>query len=122
MERDLSNIKFDFEKFTSSLEDVKQGLNERLRQWSDYETQLEKLTAWLTDSENVLKNYTYKASLEEKQEQLEKFKVNAVFLGVGQTENIDFNPLISRRVIEYNFRINNESLSQKGRIFKTLLL
>ena len=79
MERDLSNIKFDFEKFTSSLEDVKQGLNERLRQWSDYETQLEKLTAWLTDSENVLKNYTYKASLEEKQEQLEKFKVNAVF-------------------------------------------
>ena len=75
MERDMSNIKFDFEKFTSSLEDVKQGLNERLRQWSDYETQLEKLTAWLTDSENVLKNYTFKASMEEKQEQLEKFKV-----------------------------------------------
>ena len=43
MERDLSNIKFDFEKFTSSLEDVKQGLNERLRQWADYEAQLEKL-------------------------------------------------------------------------------
>ena len=77
MERDLSNIKFDFEKFTSSLEDVKQGLNERLRQWSDYEAQLEKLTAWLSDSENILKNYTYKASLEEKQEQLEKFKVTA---------------------------------------------
>ena len=75
MERDISNIKFDFEKFTSSLEDVKQGINDRLRQWSEYETQQEKLTTWLSETENLLKNYSFKASLEEKQEQLEKFKV-----------------------------------------------
>ena len=78
MERDISNIKFDFEKFSSSLEDVKQGINERLRQWTEYESQYEKLTSWLTETENLLKNYTYKASLEEKQEQLEKFKVSKI--------------------------------------------
>ena len=75
MERDLSNIKFDLKKFISSIQDVKQGINERLRQWADYESQLEKLTNWLTESETALKNYAHKSSMEEKQEQVESFKV-----------------------------------------------
>ena len=75
MDQDLSNVKYDLEKFTSSIEDVKQGINDRLRQWLEYETQLEKLTSWLSDTEALLKNYSFKASLEEKHEQLEKFKV-----------------------------------------------
>lgn len=32
MERDLSDIKFDSDKFISAIQDVKQGVNERLRQ------------------------------------------------------------------------------------------
>ena len=75
MEQDLSNVKYDLEKFTSSLEDVKQGINDRLRQWTEYETQLEKLISWLSETEGLLKNYSFKASLEEKHEQLEKYKV-----------------------------------------------
>ena len=75
MDQDLSNVKYDLEKFTSSIEDVKQGINDRLRQWTEYETQLEKLTSWLSETEGLLKNYSFKASLEEKHEQLEKFKV-----------------------------------------------
>lgn len=71
MERDLSNIKFDFDKFISAIQDVKQGVNVRLRQWADYEAQLEKLTNWLGDSETALENYSHKSSLEEKQEQVE---------------------------------------------------
>ena len=40
MERNLSNIKFDFDKFISTAQDVEQGVNERLRQWAEYEAQL----------------------------------------------------------------------------------
>jgi hypothetical protein len=36
------------------------------------------LTNWLTDSETTLKNYAPKSSLEEKIEQLEKFKVRTL--------------------------------------------
>ena len=59
MERDISNIKFDFSKFASSLEEVKQGLNERLRQWSEFESQLDKLSSWSSETEKQLKNYDF---------------------------------------------------------------
>ena len=98
--------RFDFDKFISAIQDVKQGVNERLRQWAEYEAQLEKLINWLGDSEvnsviagsqyivmlntpktrtNVnfqaaLKNYCHKSSMEEKQEQVERFKVRVFFV------------------------------------------
>ena len=68
-------LRFDFDKFISAIQDVKQGVNERLRQWAEYEAQLEKLVNWLGDSEAALKNYCHKSSMEEKQEQVERFKV-----------------------------------------------
>ena len=83
---------------------MKQGVNERLRQWAEYEAQLEKLINWLGDSEVIsvswfsvycdvehpqkhpnvnfqaaLKNYCHKSSMEEKQEQVERFKVRVFF-------------------------------------------
>ena len=45
--------RFDFDKFISAIQDVKQGVNERLRQWAEYEAQLEKLINWLGDSEVI---------------------------------------------------------------------
>ena len=72
-----SDIKFDSDKFISAIQDVKQGVNERLRQWSEYETQLEKLINWLNDSESALKNYYHKSSIEEKQQQVECFKISS---------------------------------------------
>ena len=71
-------FRFDFEKFMSSVQDVKHGLEERLRQWAEYESQFEKLINWLSESEIALKNYNNKSSMEEKQEQLEKFKVSVI--------------------------------------------
>ena len=78
---------------------MKQGVNERLRQWAEYEAQLEKLINWLGDSEVIsvswlntpktrtnlnfqaaLKNYCHKSSMEEKQEQVERFKVRVFFV------------------------------------------
>ena len=36
----LHVFRLDFDKFTSAMEDVKQGITERLRQWAEYETQV----------------------------------------------------------------------------------
>ena len=40
-----------------------QGIQERLRQWSEYESQHDKLVTWLAQTESHLKNYHHKSSL-----------------------------------------------------------
>lgn len=67
--------RFDFEKFVAALSDVIHGLEERLQQWSEYEGSFDRLLVWLSESETALKNYAPRSTLEEKQEQLEKYKV-----------------------------------------------
>lgn len=55
-------------------------IEERIQQWSEYENSLERLLVWLTDAETSLKNYCLKNTLEEKQEQLEKYQVSSKLL------------------------------------------
>ncbi|KAJ8984006.1 hypothetical protein NQ317_006860, partial [Molorchus minor] len=74
MQRDIAKLKFDQEKFVASLMDTISALENRLKQWNDYETTLDKLLSWLAEAEMSLKNYTLKDTLEEKQEQLEKYQ------------------------------------------------
>ena len=74
MTRDLSNLHADFEKFSAALTDVKSSLENRLQQWGDYEVNLDQLISWLAESENALKNYNPKSTLEEKEDQLNKFQ------------------------------------------------
>uniref|UniRef100_A0A1B0C1F9 KASH domain-containing protein n=1 Tax=Glossina palpalis gambiensis TaxID=67801 RepID=A0A1B0C1F9_9MUSC len=74
MARDLSNLYADYEKFSAALSDVKSGLENRLQQWSDYEVNLDQLIAWLGETENALKNYNLKGTLEEKEDQLNRFQ------------------------------------------------
>ncbi|XP_037820489.1 nesprin-1-like, partial [Lucilia sericata] len=74
MTRDLSNLHADFEKFSAALSDVKSGLENRLQQWGDYEVNLDQLISWLAESENALKNYNPKSTMEEKEDQLNKFQ------------------------------------------------
>ncbi len=50
-------------------------MNARLAQWIEYENQFDKIINWLTDGEASLKTYGLKGSLEEKQEQLNRFEV-----------------------------------------------
>lgn len=76
MQRDANNLKFDLGKFASALNDLKCGLEEKIKQWSDYEELFEKLLSWLSDAELTLKNYELKSTAEEKQEQLEKYQVS----------------------------------------------
>lgn len=55
--------------------DIIRCIEERIQQWSEYENSLERLLAWLADAESSLKNYSLKNTLDEKQEQLEKYQV-----------------------------------------------
>ncbi|CAG2067415.1 unnamed protein product, partial [Timema podura] len=65
---------FEYEKFVGALNDVQHGLEERLQQWSEYEGSFDRLLSWLSDSETSLKNYAPRSTLEEKQEQHEKYQ------------------------------------------------
>lgn len=50
-------------------------IEEKIQQWSEYESALERLLVWLSEAEAILKNYTLKNSMQEKTEQLEKYQV-----------------------------------------------
>lgn len=76
MRKDVANLKFDQEKFVATLSDIKSALENRLKQWNDYETILDRLLTWLAEAEMNLRNYELKSTLEEKEEQLEKYQVS----------------------------------------------
>ncbi|KAL0110413.1 hypothetical protein PUN28_013801 [Cardiocondyla obscurior] len=86
MERDLANLRFENKKFATAVSDVIRCIEERIQQWSEYENSLERLLAWLTDAETSLKNYSLKNTLEEKQEQLEKYQSLIVNLRQNEAE------------------------------------
>lgn len=77
MQRDVTNLQFDLDKFVAALNDVKYNLGERIKQWNDYDTAMDRLLSWLADAELKLKNYSLKSTVEEKQEQLEKYQVGS---------------------------------------------
>ncbi|XP_071454288.1 muscle-specific protein 300 kDa-like [Hetaerina americana] len=74
MERDLANLRFEFDKFSTSVGDVRHNLEDRLQQWAEYDISFERLLAWLAETEATLKNYAPKSTLEEKEDQLEKYQ------------------------------------------------
>ncbi|KZC10894.1 Nesprin-1 [Dufourea novaeangliae] len=74
MERDLATLRFEHKKFATAVTDIIRCIEERIQQWSEYENSLERLLAWLADAESSLKNYSLKNTLDEKQEQLEKYQ------------------------------------------------
>lgn len=76
MQRDVDNLKFDREKFVTTLADIKSALENKLKQWDDYEVTMDKLLSWLADAEVALKSYALKSTLEEKQDQFDKYQVS----------------------------------------------
>ncbi|XP_076667923.1 muscle-specific protein 300 kDa isoform X16 [Andrena cerasifolii] len=86
MERDLTTLRFEHKKFATAVNDIVRCIEERIQQWSEYENSLERLLAWLADAESSLKNYSLKNTLEEKQEQLEKYQMLIVNLRQNEAE------------------------------------
>ncbi|XP_032455805.1 nesprin-1 isoform X11 [Nasonia vitripennis] len=74
MDRDLNNLRFESKKFATAVGDAVRCIEERIQQWSEYENSLERLLVWLSDAETSLKNYSLKNTIEDKQEQLEKYQ------------------------------------------------
>lgn len=68
-------VRYEFEKYVASLEDVRHTLDDRLKQWSEYEGSFDRLLTWLSETETSLKDYVPRSTLEHKQEQLEKYQV-----------------------------------------------
>lgn len=50
-------------------------LDDRLQQWSEYEGTFDRLLTWLCETETSLKDYVPRSSLEQKEEQMEKYQV-----------------------------------------------
>ncbi|CAG0920654.1 unnamed protein product [Notodromas monacha] len=90
VEREFSNIKFELEKLEGDLVDVRQELDERLRQWEEYEHSFERLLSWLNESEGSLKEFAPKSTLEEKELQLSKYQnlMNRQPQGLAKLEKV----------------------------------
>ena len=67
--------RFEHKKLATAVEEKIRCIEEKIQQWNEYESSLERLLAWLSDAENMLKNYSLKNTIEEKQDQLEKYQV-----------------------------------------------
>ncbi|XP_043492348.1 nesprin-1 [Polistes fuscatus] len=74
MRKDVANLRFESKNFANAVNDVIRCIEERMQQWNEYENLLEQLIVWLADAETTLKNYSMKNTIEEKQEQLEKYQ------------------------------------------------
>ncbi|KAK2588097.1 hypothetical protein KPH14_004158 [Odynerus spinipes] len=92
MERDVANLRFESKKFANAIGDVIRCIEERIQQWSEYENLLEQLIIWLADAETSLKNYSLKNTIEEKQEQLEKYQE---LQKVAESRNTDVTELVA---------------------------
>ncbi|XP_012271233.1 nesprin-1 isoform X8 [Orussus abietinus] len=86
MERDLADLKFENKKFATAVNDVVRSIEDRIQQWTEYESSLERLLAWLADAETSLKNYSLKNTIEEKREQLERYQSLIVNLRQNEAE------------------------------------
>nr|XP_050869210.1 muscle-specific protein 300 kDa [Vespula vulgaris] len=92
MKRDVANLRFESKNFANAVSDVIRCIEERIQQWSEYENLLEQLIIWLADAETSLKNYSLKNTIEEKQEQLEKYQE---LQKVAESRNTDVTELVA---------------------------
>jgi hypothetical protein len=71
----ISFHRYEFEKYVTGLEDVRHTLDDRLQQWNEYEGTFDRLLTWLSETETSLKDYIPRSTLEQKEDQLEKYQV-----------------------------------------------
>ncbi|KAA0201773.1 hypothetical protein HAZT_HAZT011047 [Hyalella azteca] len=62
-------------QYASSLGDAAHGLEERVRLWRDYEATYERILRWMGEAEASLRDFCSRNSLQQKQEQLDKYQL-----------------------------------------------
>lgn len=84
LEKDATKMFSEYEKFKAALQNVKSNITDRLALWKNYQNSCDHLQQILEDAETNLKNFNLKSSLEEKQEELDKYQI--VFATLKQNE------------------------------------
>ena len=85
LQKDIAKMFSEYEKFKNAIQKIKKDIDDRLELWKEYQESCEKLQQLLEETENNLKNFSLKPSLEEKQEALKNYQ--AVFAKLKQNEN-----------------------------------
>ncbi|XP_043237695.1 nesprin-1-like isoform X2 [Amphibalanus amphitrite] len=75
LQRELQQHQSGADQLLLAVQEAQHALQSRLGQWSACEAALESVVGWLNEAEATLKNhYTHKNTLEEKEEQLRRFR------------------------------------------------
>lgn len=82
---DVDKMFVEYDKFKNALDKIKKDIDDRLQLWKQYQDGCDRLTQLLEDTENALKNFSLKASYEEKCETLKNYQ--GVFANLKQHEN-----------------------------------
>jgi nesprin-1 len=73
MKTDSDSLNNEYAKLRSSLNNILQQINDSLRKWDDYQTVSDTLKFWLESTEDKLKNFGLRDTLEEKEAQYQQF-------------------------------------------------
>ena len=72
---ELNALDYDWDQYTAQLTDTRQGLQEALTSWQDFDELHDSLSKWMREMEGQVKDYELKSTLSDKQTQLQKFRV-----------------------------------------------
>ena len=74
LQKDVTKIFSEYEKFKNAIRKIKKDIENRLELWKQYQESCDKLQSLLEETESNLKTFTLKSSLEDKQESLKNFQ------------------------------------------------
>ncbi len=70
LKRELSSLRTDWDESIQSSEDAHTALEGALQAWNEFDDTHNALNTWLRNTEQTLKDYELRATLEEKQQQV----------------------------------------------------
>ena len=86
LKKELDVLKSDWDGAISQAEDAQVALQAALQKWKEFEDTHNVLNNWLRSMEQQLKDFELRSTLEEKQEQVERFKSMRTDIQAHQTE------------------------------------
>ena len=75
VKRECDHLECEWQDYLARISQAEGDIKTALVTWGDFETKFTACSAWLKDMEEQVKNYELKNTLQEKQNQIEKFKV-----------------------------------------------
>lgn len=75
IQREVSQLQSEWQDYLNDLDRAQGQLEETRSKWGDFNSRFDSLTSWIKDVECQVKGHDLKATLPEKEAQVEKFKV-----------------------------------------------